>query len=156
MSISGSGWCGEGRGASIGQAEQGQGDVALRRSPIHHSANLTEHLQVPGTVLSPAGLDTPQALLSRSWRVGQEDRVPGRWTLLLLMDGQGGEEGWGAGGFCPGDAGEEWRSWVPLWNSLPQPSPQACFSFKSNNFRPQLPPACHVPTQSFSEIWSCG
>jgi hypothetical protein len=26
--------------------------------------------------------------------------------------------------------------------------------FKSNSFGPQLPPACHVPTQSFFEIWN--
>lgn len=32
--------------------------------------------------------------------------------------------------------------------------PRPGSEFKSNSFGPQLPPACHVPTQSFFEIWN--
>jgi hypothetical protein len=53
----------------------------------------------------------------------------------------GGEEGC-TPGFLPGIVSPS----IPL-----RPGSQ----FKSNNFGPQLPPACHVPTQSFFEIWSC-
>lgn len=89
----GMGGGGEGRGACIRQAEQGQEDVALRQSPIHHLANLTEHLQVPGSVLSPAGLETPQALLSRSLRIGQEDGFEADGRSCCLWMGREGKEG---------------------------------------------------------------
>lgn len=132
---------------------------------MDHSANFIEHLYVPGALLNPAGLKKPHAQISRSLQIGEKDRIQGRWKLLLLKDRLGGEgrrqEGGCAclrgggealsgsqfgGGDTPGSLSE-----ILYLSSPPGPGSQ----LKSNNFGPQLPPACHVPTQSFFEIWSC-
>ena len=62
---------------------------------MHHSANFIEHLYEPGAVLNPSGLKKPHTLISRSLQIGEEDRIQGRWKLLLLKDGleKGGEDG---------------------------------------------------------------
>ena len=83
---------------------------------MHHSANFIEHLYEPGTVLNPAGLKKPHTLISRSLQIGEEDRIQGRWKLLLLKDGleKGGEDGgregvqtrWGWGKALWGRGGE--------------------------------------------------
>lgn len=46
-------------------------------------------------MLNPAGLKKPHTLISRSLQIGEEDRIQGRWKLLLLKDGleKGGEDG---------------------------------------------------------------
>lgn len=152
MSISGCWW--GGAGAALQQAEQGQEDVALRQSPIHHWVNLPGHLQVPGTVLSPAGLQTPQALFPRSLRVGQEDGFQADGCSLLLM-GRQGEERRREGGL-PRGCREEWHTWSLSGILYPRLPLRPASPLKSSNFGPQLPPACHVPTQSFSETRSCG
>lgn len=55
-----------------------------------------------------------------------------------------------------GGAVEEGGTPGPLSGILYPRSPRGPDSqFKSNDFGPQLPPACHVPAQSFFEIWSC-
>lgn len=124
---------------------------------------------MPGVLLNPVGLKKPQALVFRSFQIGEEDRFEGRWKLLMLMDGEGrgervvgvcacacvraracwGEslypEDIGAGGI-PGSLSGIFYPSRPLG-----PDSQV----KSNNFGLQLLPACHVPTQSFFEIWSC-
>ena len=119
---------------------------------------------MPGAMLNPAGLKKPHALISRSLQIGEEDWILGRWKLLLLVDGQGrGEEDGGREGICvwgrealPRGCGggggiPESLSGILYPSSPFRPGSQ----FKSNNFGPQLLPACHVPTQSFFEIWSC-
>lgn len=58
---------------------------------MDHSANFIEHLYVPGALLNPAGLKKPHAQISRSLQIGEKDRIQGRWKLLLLKDGLGGE-----------------------------------------------------------------
>lgn len=115
-------------------------------------------------MLNPAGLKKSHALISRSLQIGEEDRIQGRWKLLLLKDGlgRGGEDGgkegvrWERGSVVGWGAVEEGGTPGPLSGILYPRSPRGPDSqFKSNDFGPQLPPACHVPAQSFFEIWSC-
>ena len=134
---------------------------------MHHSANFTEHLYEPGAVLNPAGLKKPHTLISRSLQIGEEDRIQGRWRLLLLKDGlaKGGEDGrregvqawWGWGKALCGRGW--WGRVAHLGPSLEFSTPCSllgpCSQLKSNNLGPRLPTACHVPAQSFFEIWSC-
>lgn len=78
-------------------------------------------------MLNPAGLKKSHALISRSLQIGEEDRIQGRWKLLLLKDGlgRGGEDGgkegvrWERGSVVWGGSGGGWHTWAPLWNSLP-------------------------------------
>lgn len=100
------------------------------------------------------------ALIPRSVQIGEEDRIEGRWRLLLPVARQGrGEwggrrEGGAAGerGSAQGTVGEAVAHPDPPGILYPTSPPQAWFS---NNFGLQLPPACHVSAQSFFEIWSC-
>ena len=94
---------------------------------MHHSANFIEHLYEPGAVLNPVGLKKPHTLISRSLQSGEEDRIQGRWKLLLLKDGleKGGRmvggrvcrHGGGGERLFGGGVVGEVR--VPVWNSLP-------------------------------------
>lgn len=66
------------------------------------------------------------------------------------MQKEGQRRGRKAGGLV----GERPTPGFPHWNPLPCVPLRPGSEFKSNSFGPQLPPACHVPTQSFFEIWN--
>lgn len=100
-------------------------------------------------VLNPAGLKKPHALISRSLQIGEEDRIQGRWKLLLLKDGlgRGGEDGgkegvrWERGSV----GGGQWRRVAHLGPSLEFSTPTVPVVLILSLSQVTLVPSCLLP-----------